>query len=188
MATNEVASDFFAVGGTEKNYETERFLGWISPVKCSISPNPFHTAIPNTYSYRSVNAAFKGSCSSSTQSLNLDPNSIDLFGDAHIVTNNDAAPHVHLTNPSLSSSGLLRVPEPLVFVDATTTLSTEFSFSISGNGDPNSSHVGIDVGSHLSLAVANASYVGLVLNNGEKLNAWVDYEGGPKVMEVRLSK
>ncbi|WVZ26467.1 hypothetical protein V8G54_005011, partial [Vigna mungo] len=27
------------------------------------------------------------------------------------------------------------VPEPLVFVDATTTLSTEFSFSISGNGD-----------------------------------------------------
>ncbi|WVZ07003.1 hypothetical protein V8G54_020349 [Vigna mungo] len=156
---------------------------------------------------------------SSTQSPNLDPDSIDLFGDAHVVTNNDAAPHVRLTNPSLSSSGLLRVPEPLVFVDATTTLSTEFSFSISGNGDgvlfvltaasangsdtvavefvtskdenvgdTNSSHVGIDVGSHLSLAVANASDVGLVLNNGEKLNAWVDYEGGPKVMEVRLSK
>ncbi|KOM31517.1 hypothetical protein LR48_Vigan01g107200 [Vigna angularis] len=107
--------------------------------------------------------------------------------------------HVPLTNPSLSSSGLLRVPEPLVFVDATTTLSTEFSFSISGNGDnvlfvltaasangsdtvavefvrfkdenvgdPNSSDVGIDVGSHLSLAVANASYVVRLSKWGEQ--------------------
>ncbi|XP_022631955.1 uncharacterized protein LOC111240695 [Vigna radiata var. radiata] len=120
---------------------------------------------------------------------NLNPDSIDLFGDAHVVTNNDAAPHVRLTIPSLFSSGLLRVPEPLLFVDATTTLSTEFSFSIFGNGDgilfvlTVASTNGSD-----TLAVANASYVGLVLINGEKLNAWVDYEGGPKVMEVRLSK
>ncbi|KAK7379330.1 hypothetical protein VNO80_04788 [Phaseolus coccineus] len=156
---------------------------------------------------------------SSTQPPNLDPDSIDLLGDAHVVANNDAASHVRLTNPSPSSSGLLRRPEPLIFADATTTLSTEFSFSISGNGDgvllvltaasgngsdtvavefdtskddnvgdPNSNHVGIDVGSHVSLAVANVSDVNLVLNNGEKLNAWVDYEAGSKGMEVRLSK
>ncbi|KOM49449.1 hypothetical protein LR48_Vigan08g027600 [Vigna angularis] len=130
------------------------------------------------------------------QSPNLDPDNIDLFDDAH--------------SPSCPRGPC---------VDATTTLSTEFSLSIFGNGDdvlfvltgasangsdtvavefvtskdenvgdPNSSHVGIDVGSHLSLAVVNASYVGLVLNNGEKLNAWVHYEGGPKVMQVRLSK
>ncbi|XP_022631493.1 uncharacterized protein LOC111240568 [Vigna radiata var. radiata] len=30
----------------------------------------------------------------------------NLFGDAHVVTDNDAALHMRLTNPSLSSSGL----------------------------------------------------------------------------------
>ncbi|TKY47500.1 L-type lectin-domain containing receptor kinase VIII.2 [Spatholobus suberectus] len=55
-------------------------------------------------------------------------------------------------------------------------------------GDVNANRVGIDVGSHVSVAVANVSDANLVLNNGEKLNAWVDYEGSSKVLEVRLSK
>ncbi|WVZ06354.1 hypothetical protein V8G54_019700 [Vigna mungo] len=94
-----------------------------------------------------------------------------------------------MTNPSLSSSGVLCVPKPLVLVDATTTLSIDFSFSIFSNGDgilfvlTATSANGSDI-----LTVANASYVGLVLNNGEKLNVWIDYEGGSKVMEVWLSK
>lgn len=69
------------------------------------------------------------------------------------------------------------------------TLAVEFDTSKDDNvGDPNSNHVGIDVGSHVSLAVANVSDVNLVLNNGEKLNAWVDYEAGSKEMQVRLGK
>ncbi|KHN17863.1 L-type lectin-domain containing receptor kinase S.4 [Glycine soja] len=54
--------------------------------------------------------------------------------------------------------------------------------------DPNANHVSIDVGSHVSVAIANVSDLNLVLNNGEKLQAWVDYEASSKVLEVRLSK
>lgn len=52
----------------------------------------------------------------------------------------------------------------------------------------NANHVGIDVGSLISVAVANVSESNLVLNNGEKLKAWVDYEAGSQRLEVRLNK
>ncbi|CAJ1862629.1 unnamed protein product [Sphenostylis stenocarpa] len=69
------------------------------------------------------------------------------------------------------------------------SVAVEFDTSKDDNvGDPNLNHVGIDVGSHMSVAVVNVSDVNLVLNSGEKLNAWVDYNGGYKVLEVRLSK
>ncbi|CAI8597298.1 unnamed protein product [Vicia faba] len=55
-------------------------------------------------------------------------------------------------------------------------------------GDVNANHVGIDVGSLISVAVANVSESNLVLNNGEKLKAWVDYEAGSQKLEVRLNK
>ncbi|XP_027335225.1 L-type lectin-domain containing receptor kinase VIII.2-like [Abrus precatorius] len=68
-------------------------------------------------------------------------------------------------------------------------VAVEFDTSKDDNvGDVNANHVGIDVGSLVSVAVANVSSVNLVLNSGEKLNAWVDYEGRSKVLEVRLSK
>ncbi|KAK7305823.1 hypothetical protein VNO77_43735 [Canavalia gladiata] len=169
--------------------------------------------------------------SSSQHSPNFDPD-IHLFGDAHIVVSDGAASHVNLTRPSHSSSGLLLRRKPLTFAD-TTSLSIEFSFSISPSagdglllllvpgdfsfffshngsfgvslekkyvgvefdtskdenvGDVNANHVGIDVGSLTSVAVANVSSVNLALNGGKKLNAWVDYEAGSKVLEVRLSK
>ncbi|KAG4934915.1 hypothetical protein JHK85_049834 [Glycine max] len=157
------------------------------------------------------------SSSSTQQPPNLDPDSIYLLGDAHVVSAADADSHVRLTRPAPSSSGILRRREPLAFADPT-SLSTEFSFSVTGHGhglllvlaaggnlsnyvgvefdtskddnvgDPNANHVGIDVGSHVSVAVANVSDVHLVLNSGEKLNAWVDYEASSKVLEVRLSK
>ncbi|XP_059667901.1 L-type lectin-domain containing receptor kinase VIII.2-like [Cornus florida] len=55
-------------------------------------------------------------------------------------------------------------------------------------GDLNSNHVGIDIGSLVSVKVANVSSINLVLNSGEKLQAWIDYEVGSKRLEVRLSK
>ncbi|KAL2990906.1 hypothetical protein AAZX31_11G229600 [Glycine max] len=157
------------------------------------------------------------SSSSTQQPPNLDPDNIYLLGDAHVVSaaadNGDS--HVRLTRPTPSSSGILRRREPLAFSDPT-SLSTEFSFSVSGHGlllvlaaagnvsnyvgvefdtskddnagDPNANHVSIDVGSHVSVAIANVSDLDLVLNNGEKLQAWVDYEASSKVLEVRLSK
>ncbi|XP_061356718.1 L-type lectin-domain containing receptor kinase VIII.2-like [Gastrolobium bilobum] len=168
---------------------------------------------------------------SSTKSLpNFDPD-IDLFGDAHVVVS-DGGSHVKLTRPTPSSSGLLLRQKPVTFADPT-SLSAEFSFSVSpdggdglvlvlvpgdfaasfpGNGsfglssrnkylaiefdtskddnvgDLNANHVGIDVGSLVSVAVANVSAVNLVLNSGKKMNAWVDYEASSKTLEVRLSK
>ncbi|KAK7311268.1 hypothetical protein RJT34_09291 [Clitoria ternatea] len=65
----------------------------------------------------------------------------------------------------------------------------EFDTSKDDNvGDMHANHIGIDVGSLVSVAVANVSVVDLVLNGGGKLNAWIDYEAGSKVLEVRLSE
>ncbi|KAA8516339.1 hypothetical protein F0562_016632 [Nyssa sinensis] len=55
-------------------------------------------------------------------------------------------------------------------------------------GDPSGNHVGIDINSPVSVKASNVSSINLVLNNGEKLQAWIDYEAGSKRLEVRLSK
>ncbi|CAL0301483.1 unnamed protein product [Lupinus luteus] len=176
--------------------------------------------------------------SSSTRSLTGNPNfdpDIDFFGNAEaLVGEEESESHVRLTQASPSSSGFILRRKPVNFVGPT-TLSTNFSFSISpdaGDGvvlillpgerdfsfkfpgndsfgvfvdenyvavefdtskddkwnDLNANHVGIDVGSLVSVAVANVSSMNLVLNSGQKLNAWVDYESGSKNLEVRLSK
>jgi hypothetical protein len=68
-------------------------------------------------------------------------------------------------------------------------LGVEFDTSKDDNvNDVNENHVGIDVGSLVSVAVANVSESNLVLNNGEKLKSWVDYEAESQILEVRLSK
>ncbi|KAK7290099.1 hypothetical protein RIF29_04279 [Crotalaria pallida] len=75
-----------------------------------------------------------------------------------------------------------------VFVDEN-YVAVEFDTSKDDDvNDVNANHVGIDVGSLVSVAVANVSSLNLVLNSGEKLNAWVDYEAGSKTLQVRLSK
>ncbi|KAF8396866.1 hypothetical protein HHK36_018501 [Tetracentron sinense] len=55
-------------------------------------------------------------------------------------------------------------------------------------GDPNGNHVGIDIGSLTSARVSNVSSINLVLNSGEKLQSWIDYDANSKQLEVRLSK
>ncbi|XVE97010.1 hypothetical protein REPUB_Repub02eG0273600 [Reevesia pubescens] len=55
-------------------------------------------------------------------------------------------------------------------------------------GDLNENHVGIDVGSFASVKVRNLSSVNLVLNNGQKLHSWIDYEASSKRLEIRLSQ
>ncbi|XP_019424965.1 PREDICTED: L-type lectin-domain containing receptor kinase VIII.2-like isoform X2 [Lupinus angustifolius] len=75
-----------------------------------------------------------------------------------------------------------------VFVDEN-YVAVEFDTSKDDNvNDLNANHVGIDVGSIVSVAVANVSSINLVLNSGENLNAWVDYESGSKNLQVWLSK
>lgn len=68
-------------------------------------------------------------------------------------------------------------------------LGVEFDTSKDDNvGDLNANHVGINLGSLVSVAVANVSKSNLVLNSGEKLKSWVDYDNGLHRLEVRLSK
>ncbi|KAL1545588.1 L-type lectin-domain containing receptor kinase VIII.2-like [Salvia divinorum] len=68
-------------------------------------------------------------------------------------------------------------------------LAVEFdTFKNEKHGDANGNHVGIDVGSPVSVKVSNVSSINLVLNGGEKLQAWIDYEASSKRFEVRLNK
>ena len=55
-------------------------------------------------------------------------------------------------------------------------------------GDFNANHVVIDVRSLESVKVSNLSSLNLVLNNGEVLKSWVDYDSSSKLLQVRLSK
>ncbi|XP_042031203.1 L-type lectin-domain containing receptor kinase VIII.2-like [Salvia splendens] len=68
-------------------------------------------------------------------------------------------------------------------------LAVEFdTFKDEKHGDLNGNHVGIDVGSPVSVKVSNVSSINLVLNGGKKLQSWIDYEASSKRFEVRLSK
>ncbi|KAL0423441.1 UNVERIFIED_CONTAM: L-type lectin-domain containing receptor kinase VIII.2 [Sesamum radiatum] len=68
-------------------------------------------------------------------------------------------------------------------------LAVEFdTFKDDKYGDVNGNHIGLDVESPVSVKVSNVSSVNLVLNSGEKLQAWIDYEASSKRFEVRLSK
>uniref|UniRef100_A0A1D1Z1N3 L-type lectin-domain containing receptor kinase VIII.2 n=1 Tax=Anthurium amnicola TaxID=1678845 RepID=A0A1D1Z1N3_9ARAE len=58
----------------------------------------------------------------------------------------------------------------------------------SQTGDPNGNHVGIDLGKMVSSETGNVSELNLVLNSGEKLQSWIDYDGYSKILKVRLSK
>ncbi|KAL5709307.1 hypothetical protein ACHQM5_020011 [Ranunculus cassubicifolius] len=67
-------------------------------------------------------------------------------------------------------------------------LAIEFDTLVDGNAsDPNANHVGIDIGTLVSAKISNVSSVKLVLNSGNRLQSWIDYEASSKRLEVRLS-
>ncbi|KAL3640705.1 hypothetical protein CASFOL_015673 [Castilleja foliolosa] len=68
-------------------------------------------------------------------------------------------------------------------------LAVEFdTFKDKKYGDVNGNHVGLDIKSLASVKASNVSSINLMLNSGEKLQAWIDYEASGKRFEVRLSK
>ncbi|THU54385.1 hypothetical protein C4D60_Mb10t24530 [Musa balbisiana] len=56
------------------------------------------------------------------------------------------------------------------------------------SGNRSGSLIEIDVGGEALMTSSNLSDVGLLLNSGEKLRSWIDYDGESKRMEVRLSQ
>lgn len=68
-------------------------------------------------------------------------------------------------------------------------LGIEFDTEMNQNvNDLNANHIGVDVGSFVSVTVGNVSSLNLVLNSGEKLKSWIDYDASSKRLEIRLSK
>lgn len=68
-------------------------------------------------------------------------------------------------------------------------LAVEFDTSLDENvGDLNANHVGVDVGTLVSVKTSDISSINLVLNSGVKLHSWIDYDSSSKRIEVRLSK
>ncbi|KAK8546137.1 hypothetical protein V6N13_067370 [Hibiscus sabdariffa] len=55
-------------------------------------------------------------------------------------------------------------------------------------GNFNANHVRIDIHGLESVKVSNLSSLNLVLNNGDVLKSWVDYDSSSKLLQVRLSK
>lgn len=55
-------------------------------------------------------------------------------------------------------------------------------------GDLNGNHVGIDVGSLVSVKISNVSSHDMVLNSGKKFFSWIDYQASYKRLEVRLGQ
>ncbi|XP_068667735.1 lectin-like protein At1g53070 [Aristolochia californica] len=54
--------------------------------------------------------------------------------------------------------------------------------------DPNANHIGLDIGSLVSVAYKDASESKLVLNSGERLHCWIDYDLNSRRLEARLSE
>ncbi|XP_004246363.1 lectin-like protein At3g16530 [Solanum lycopersicum] len=69
-------------------------------------------------------------------------------------------------------------------------LAVEFdTFMDEKYGDVNDNHVGVDLSSFISVKVSNVSSVKLgLMNSGEKMQSWIDYEASSKRLEIRLSK
>lgn len=54
--------------------------------------------------------------------------------------------------------------------------------------DPNGNHVGLDATNVTSFLYNNASNVGVQLNDGSIITAWIDYDGVLRKLQVRISK
>ncbi|KAK9168254.1 hypothetical protein Syun_000394 [Stephania yunnanensis] len=76
-------------------------------------------------------------------------------------------------------SGLDKGGKGVLIVEFDTSMDSEL-------GDPNGNHVGVDLGTLVSARVTNVSEINLVLNSGEKLQSWIDYNASSKRLEVRL--
>ncbi|XP_010256728.1 PREDICTED: L-type lectin-domain containing receptor kinase VIII.2 [Nelumbo nucifera] len=79
------------------------------------------------------------------------------------------------------SPGLGKLGSRVLAVEFDTSMDAKFA-------DPNGNHVGIDIDTLVSVAVSNVTSLGLVLNGGDKLHTWIDYDASSKYLQVRLGK
>ncbi|MBA0782445.1 hypothetical protein Gotri_000328 [Gossypium trilobum] len=123
---------------------------------------------------------------------------ISLFGDARV---EDGSSDVQLTPPG-NCDGLAFVLIPNGFH---ARFQGQGTFGLSGEniflgiefdtkkdddkaGNFNANHVSIDIHGVESVKLSNLSSLNLVLNSGNVLKSWVDYDSSSKLLQVRLSK
>ncbi|KAL5199532.1 hypothetical protein ABZP36_020735 [Zizania latifolia] len=85
--------------------------------------------------------------------------------------------YLGLFNSSAKSNN---VSTAIVAVEFDTMLNEEF-------GDQSDNHVGLDVGSPVSVNAVELAAYGIVLNSGNLTTAWIDYHGTDHLLEVSLS-
>ncbi|XP_031486502.1 L-type lectin-domain containing receptor kinase VIII.1-like [Nymphaea colorata] len=109
---------------------------------------------------------------------NLNPSSIGA-GLAFVLAPDDRT----LGEPGayLGLISTLDPPEPrIVAVEFDTCMDVGFA-------DINGNHVGLDLGSLASYAVADLDPVGVDLKSGDVVNAWIDYDGRTSLLDVSIS-
>ncbi|KAL6975191.1 putative L-type lectin-domain containing receptor kinase S.7 [Sarracenia purpurea var. burkii] len=67
-----------------------------------------------------------------------------------------------------------------VAVEFDTKLDSDFD-------DPNDNHVGLDIGTLISIKTANSKSHGIDLKSGNTITAWIDYKSDSKILNVFLS-
>ena len=94
--------------------------------------------------------------------------------------------YLGLFNSSVSSAAVPNdadvpaAPAAIVAVEFDTMLNADL-------GDPSDNHVGLDLGTPVSVQTADLAGSGVVLNGGNLTTAWVEYRGADRLLEVSLS-
>ncbi|RAL46328.1 hypothetical protein DM860_015321 [Cuscuta australis] len=71
--------------------------------------------------------------------------------------------------------------------DAYRSVAVEFDTRMNPEfGDPSDNHVGINLGSIVSVTAVNASEVGVFLRDGSVHRAWISYDGPHRFIDIRL--
>ncbi|KAE8777280.1 putative L-type lectin-domain containing receptor kinase S.7 [Hordeum vulgare] len=67
-------------------------------------------------------------------------------------------------------------------------IAVEFDTMVNSElGDPSDNHVGLDLGSPVSVSAVDLADSGIVLKSGNLTTAWIDYRGAEHLLEVSLS-
>ncbi|XP_051203701.1 probable L-type lectin-domain containing receptor kinase S.7 [Lolium perenne] len=93
--------------------------------------------------------------------------------------------YLGLFNSSVSSAA---VPNDDDDESGPVIVAVEFDTMLNpGLGDPSDNHVGLDVGSPVSLQAVDLAASAIVLKSGNLTTAWIEYRGADRLLEVSLS-
>lgn len=184
------------------------FCVGVSPL-ASLADSALTVAIPDPAAEQALSMSFNGDASVRDGALYLTHARGDLYGSSFytqplsLLNNQSFSAHFsfQITSPlcsgGLGGDGLALVihadksiskayGKGLGYSGMSPSLVIEFDTFQNGDyGDPNNNHIGVNVnGDPHSLVTANTPFF---INDGATYYVWVDYNGGTKLLEIRLS-